>query len=576
MGKRAWQYPEATGITNDDVILLDSPTGGSRSIKANKIGSVLINKTLTERGTFDAADDNVDGYKKVTVDVPYTDVEVASGPVASWDDGEDLPLKSLTCFIEPQQDLHGYDSPWVGGAGKNKLPMTVESIKSKNTAGTWNNNVYTKNDMSFEILTDGANNVTGIKVNGTKNVSSPVYFTIGSFDFAANESYKVNGGVDLPSPIPVYFAVNGGVAVVSSADYTQTFTSDTTKDVIIVVERTQQISNVIFHPMIRLSTEQDSSYAPYSNICPISGWDECNVTDCGKNLWGGEKLADDIVAKVPNATKNTTNKTVTYAASNIRSVMLFDKFKTNTRYSFFLSTESSFTNIAVTYTDETQDVIIPNQIFVSNANKTVARLSGIWPSGSTVLKYDECGIFEGVLTAQDFEPYNGQTYKVEFKDGDNPLTVYGGTLDVVSGELVVDRVNLLLNGLTYTMLSRVSSIGGSYFRATIPQKAISDTDNTQLYSHGVSNNPYASKTNCARAFESSAYIFVGFEDEMGIDTLEKFNQWLVDNQTASICYKIKEPQTYQLTPTAVKSLDGDNNVSASTGQIEGLEYFEEI
>lgn len=152
-------------------------------------------------------------------------------------------------------------------------------------------------------------------------------------------------------------------------------------------------------------------------------------------------------------------------------------------------------------------------------------------------------------------------------------TRYGGEVDVVSGELVVDRANLLLNGLTYTMLSRVSSVGGSYFRATIPQKAISDTDNTQLYSHGVSNNPYASKITCARTFESSAYIFVGFEDEMGIDTLEKFNQWLVDNPTASICYKIKEPQTYQLTPTAVKSLLGSNNIWADTGDIKDAEYF---
>ena len=111
MGKRIWQYPEATGITNSDVILIDSPTEGSRSIKANEIGSVLINKTITERGTYDAADDNVDGYKKVTVDVPYTDVEVASGPIASWDDGEDLPLKSLTSFIEPQQEGSGDPSP---------------------------------------------------------------------------------------------------------------------------------------------------------------------------------------------------------------------------------------------------------------------------------------------------------------------------------------------------------------------------------------------------------------------------------------------------------------------------------
>ena len=76
-------------------------------------------------------------------------------------------MPSFVCNIDAVQDLHGYDSPWVGGAGKNKLPMTVDGIKAANTDGTWTGNAYVINGITYTILTDSNNNVIGIKANGT-------------------------------------------------------------------------------------------------------------------------------------------------------------------------------------------------------------------------------------------------------------------------------------------------------------------------------------------------------------------------------------------------------------------------
>lgn len=46
--------------------------------------------------------------------------ETASGEIASFSDGaDDLPMKSCVVKMEPIQDLHGYDSPWPAGGGKN-------------------------------------------------------------------------------------------------------------------------------------------------------------------------------------------------------------------------------------------------------------------------------------------------------------------------------------------------------------------------------------------------------------------------------------------------------------------------
>ena len=66
--------------------------------------------------------------------------------------------------------------------------------------------------------------------------------------------------------------------------------------------------------------------------------------------------------------------------------------------------------------------------------------------GSTATTYDPysniCPISgwdeANIVVSPTTDAEDGTTYTIQFKDGDNPLTVYGGSLDVVSGELVVD------------------------------------------------------------------------------------------------------------------------------------------
>lgn len=126
----------------------------------------------------------------------------------------------------------------------------------------------------------------------------------------------------------------------------------------------------------------------------------------GANFFGGDLLADTIVAKVTGATKNTTNKTVTYSASDITGIKLIEGvFEENTRYTFFCSTPSSYTNLRFIYTDGTNWDIATSGVTVSASNKTVACIVGIYASGSTTLNYENCGLMKGVLTTNDFLPY---------------------------------------------------------------------------------------------------------------------------------------------------------------------------
>ena len=64
---------EASGVSDNDYVMVDSPTQGVRKYKAsNFIGGepTLTTKSITANGTYEAVDDNAQGYSEVTVNVP--------------------------------------------------------------------------------------------------------------------------------------------------------------------------------------------------------------------------------------------------------------------------------------------------------------------------------------------------------------------------------------------------------------------------------------------------------------------------------------------------------------------------
>ena len=58
-------------------------------------------------------------------------VDLSGNPITFNADAQ--AVQKLQVALEPIQPLHGYDKPWVGGGGKNKLPLTVDGIKALNT-----------------------------------------------------------------------------------------------------------------------------------------------------------------------------------------------------------------------------------------------------------------------------------------------------------------------------------------------------------------------------------------------------------------------------------------------------------
>lgn len=196
-------------------------------------------------------------------------------------DAAAAPMVKCVTEIQGSQDLHGYDKPWVGGAGKNKLPLVLADIKSANTDGTWNGNAYTINGITFTVVTDDNGNISKINANGTPSTTTVFFITTQSgFD----GSFKLNGSPTGGSGSTwkldcLKYPIDGTVYGTSYDGDSNSFNLTTSMQfaVRIVLYTGAGNINIDFQPMIRLASVTDSTFEPYSNICPITAYTEGEI-----------------------------------------------------------------------------------------------------------------------------------------------------------------------------------------------------------------------------------------------------------------------------------------------------------
>jgi hypothetical protein len=181
-----------------------------------------------------------------------------------------------------------------------------------------------------------------------------------------------------------------------------------------------------------------------------------------------------------------------------------------------------------------------------------------------------------VVVSPTTDAEDGQTYNIQFKDGSNPLTVYGGTLDVVSGTLVVDRVMALLADCSISQ-SSTSQSDVYRFGINLPSiKRATDADvlGNLLCSSYPNVTALATYRNSFGASVShntdGVYIY---DPEYATATVNEFKNAKGDVQ---LVYELATPITYHLTPTQVRTLVGNNNIWADTGDIIEGKYFKSL
>ena len=154
---------------------------------------------------------------------------------------------------------------------KNKLPFDNSHMRAINGGGTWNTNTYTYNGITYTLNSNGT-----ITVNGTATAYS-IFRIIDSnsynFKLDSNETYYLTGSPATGSSSSTYYVYYSELIGGTWTYYINYGTGDTqftpnasaTQVVVdIIVRDGQSISSQIFKPMIRLTSDPDSTYQPYA------------------------------------------------------------------------------------------------------------------------------------------------------------------------------------------------------------------------------------------------------------------------------------------------------------------------
>ena len=283
-----------------------------------------------------------------------------------------------------------------------------------------------------------------------------------------------------------------------------------------------------------------------SNIRSISGWSGAKVGACGSNIWNeeweqgvynssGNKEANTnaIRAKNPIPVKSGESYVIVGLSGN--RVCYYDKA------GVFVSTATNQTVIT-----------IPNNVFFMTFS------TGTSYGGS----YNNDISINYPSTDTTYHAYKGTTHTIPFGQ-----TVYGGVLDVKSGELTITHGIVDMGAENWTRVSVDSQYYVYYF---VP----SDKDSTFDFICSCFN-AVAKTRQSLSDLEIGTYNSTNAMNRLCVRydaiTTEAAFKTAVTGQ--SVIYKLATPTKLYLTPTQVKTLLGTCNIFADTGDIDTLIYF---
>ena len=182
--------------------------------------------------------------------------DTASGAVATFTDGaDDIPMKSVKVAIEPVQDLHGQESPYPAGGGKNLFDGYMVSTSAPNNWGA----SFANDALTITHKNEYTSGIPQISLN----------FPAGTYVISFASQTKT-------ASISLY--VDGSYNTVLRPEDTFTVADGHTYAIIFYAD--VGTPNIITKIQIEKG-DTPTAYAPYSNICPISGWTGAQVSHSG-------------------------------------------------------------------------------------------------------------------------------------------------------------------------------------------------------------------------------------------------------------------------------------------------------
>jgi hypothetical protein len=483
--------------------------------------------------------------------------DTASGDIASFSDGaDDMPTRELIATIEPVQDLHGQSNPYPAGGGVNELPITKSTT--------------TVSGVTFTVNTDDGGNVVSITTSGT--ATADIVFQCSTGLSIAGAGKKLSGCPTGGSDSTYYMTARIGGAWSSVHDTGSGIALYSTIDIVaIVVSSGTNMNSKTFLPMIAASSV--TTFAPYSNSCPITGHTGMIVTRTGKNLFPYETIptysyewyshgssfsnaSNPLFLKggvtyVLSVTPNTAGSTnsVYIRMWDVNKAELLDRadilnaVQNGYQYTYYATpkyyyfTKAAISGSVVVTIQPTQDIWIDM----------------IMHSGDGVGYNPQIVVGSSV---SEREPYTVTTIPVTF-----PETIYGGSDEVIGGAL---ESTMGMDDLGVRNWVAISLGGTQYFYISMPD-ILPRTTNVLMSCYSLNNNPNGAPTD--KRF-SVGWNYLGSKticvrDDAYAD-VAAFKAAMVDQ---TLVYELETPIEYTLTPTELSTLYGTNNIWSDTGEV---------
>lgn len=464
----------------------------------------------------------------------------ASGDIVTFT-GDGSPLRSLRLSIDPAQDLHGYDSPWPAGGGKNLL--------------NWTNASTTIRGVTFTVNSDGS-----IIVNGTADDGDASFYSSTPSDLPFTAGSYILSGCPSGGSSTTYFLneTSGSAAQDVGNGATIVLNEGRNIRIRIVVRDGVTVNNLVFWPMIRLSSISDATFAPYSNLCPISGWSAANLWRTGKNL-------------LDTSGSTTTASMYFIGASNANEFPYYLKAGTYTLSEKWAEGKSGYAYWRL----------------LGTSNNNIIHISG-FSSGTFTLPQDGYYRFwyygnnmtidsvsdiqlELSSTPTAYAPYSGNQYIIQLGQ-----TIYGGYIQVAedgSAELVADREYITLSGDDWAepgdadILTTVDAVLNDRYREA-------ESGSAARIIHGISNYYATDSTGRldnaeirSNGVSSNKLQLVNYKDYFNVSSFAEF-QAILNATPLQLVYELATPITIPLTPQEISTLAGQNVMWADCGKVD--------
>lgn len=317
-------------------------------------------------------------------------------------------------------------------------------------------------------------------------------------------------------------------------------------------------------------TQAGSGTPSPDNVRAISGYTAVKVDVAGKNLVRTEDVATSNIS----VTKNINGSVTATGYSNGTTRLPKFGFANLKAGTYILSGISGGSNntYGLRITDTNNQYILDlydgEQEFTLLEDTSIYLLGRFSANQTAAFNVTFYPMIRLATESDTFEPYKGNTTTTPLGQ-----TVYGGRLNVLTGELTIDRYMVVLDGVNSTVT--VSAATNPNGRTVIYSAQVNTVDVYRAKSL-CDKLKWSNGTHAELSLSEYTATVAGGGETMTIRfvlpisetaTATEANAYIANNNYTFV-FPLATPQTVQLTPQEVNSLLGQNNISADTGDID--------